>query len=69
MYILDNCIFSFIITDDERILKEIKYNTVTNRPNISCERFDHVNTKGNKTKEEILNEEDATPSIFNGKFT
>jgi len=50
-------------------LKEIKYNTVTNRPNISCERFDHVNTKGNKTKKEIHNEEDATPSIFNGKFT
>jgi hypothetical protein len=46
-------------------LNEIKYNIVTNRPNISCERFEYV--KENERNKENHNEK-ATPSIYNGKF-
>jgi len=50
-------------------LKEIKYNIVTNRPSISCERCKcDVNTKRNKLNEGNHNEKDALPSISNGEF-
>jgi len=52
-------------------LKEIKYNIVTNRPSISCERCKcDVNVKRNiyKTNEENHNEKNPFPSISNGEF-